>query len=546
VVLADGRHGALWLAVSLVARHTETIAAAEGAPLEAVQALQSRVATMQDSHALVVQALSCNVAGALSQQVLLDTGNYHLLHYASEVGRRPWRPTMRSLHRIIQFSPQEALTICGGCIAIARASNTAEVQQRQFKAILAHGSAMNTVALGCGDTLFDTLAAVSTCQPGRIGLLEAICGVVLLCEASLARRVQLLLELAECALPLVKGPSTPQQPPSPPQSSPPRGSPGDPGGDFSPASRRAALDAQQLEMLLGRVFLLCYSEPPAAPQVEAFLTGAFIHAAGSPRPQPPQDSIGGRPQRIDCWQLTGALVGWSAVLEAMKPLRRTYLHVVFLEPTPGEWHAVGYNKPTVFNILVRKGGRDHCIVAKRYSELLELYGQLNQAAASELAHSQGITRTLRSTIGWLDPSQTLLHAKPGAPAILGEAALLPPFPDKHVSLTTWENYSTRFVEERKVALQCFFNALLDREDWHEHPVLLDFFQVRAPSQKPSSMAAQMASFPSPAQGASDSEEEDDAAYEDTMNWVAQVEEASLGGGHHDEPRRLSAVLEDYL
>jgi len=108
-------------------------------------------------------------------------------------------------------------------------------------------------------------------------------------------------------------------------------------------------------------------------------------------------------------------------------------------------------------------------------------------------------------------------------------------------------------------LQAYFDELLSTDLWHQHPVLLDFFNVGAKEsqgdaflprvntrfsqtggghsyQRPSSQlgaggGGSNTSSPRTEEEEADpkeeeeEEEDDDAAYADTMNWIAQVEEA---------------------
>jgi len=122
-----------------------------------------------------------------------------------------------------------------------------------------------------------------------------------------------------------------------------------------------------------------------------------------------------------------------------------------------------------------------------------------------------------------------------------EGRRYPSFPQKYgFTLQGWENFSEDFIEERRRGLQDFFDELLTGEEWHEHPVLLDFFNVHGQNEARLSVTGSVEesgidysrSLPaspvligqSPNNTVLD-DEEDDAAYADTMNWVASVEEA---------------------
>jgi len=69
--------------------------------------------------------------------------------------------------------------------------------------------------------------------------------------------------------------------------------------------------------------------------------------------------------------LAEALPHAPLLLEMFKPSRNTYLHMKFLPATRGEWNPLGENTPTLYNILVRKGGRDHALVSTRQPSLVD-------------------------------------------------------------------------------------------------------------------------------------------------------------------------------
>jgi len=249
------------------------------------------------------------------------------------------------------------------------------------------------------------------------------------------------------------------------------------------------LSVDHLKRMLRLVFRLMYNNPPQQGVTDVFIQRAVDHTINHTTVD----------KGLTYMQFASVFQSWAAALEAFKPLRQTYLHVVLLEPTKGEWKALEDNVPTIYNLLLRKGGCNHCIVGKRFTELIEMYEQLKEAEYQEMNPASGgmrrralrgtlsTTSTLRLKHHTLQFKDDMLPDMPNLEDFGGINArsrtalrMLPDFPVKHgFSLTAWENYSDSFIMERRQSLQHFFDVLLDGEEWHEHPVLLDFFGVHS-------------------------------------------------------------------